>query len=133
MSGTISCKIDSAGFAECAGVSDWTSRGSSPIRLDGRMERAASSSVSFCPPGGLCRSFGVGFLIVGCSWAVASDGCGLEDTYPLSTGRWHLDAGECLEATLSTAGWVAAWRDPSPEALAAQALPYSEATDSVCA
>lgn len=91
-------------------------------------ERARTS-----PPGGACRSFGVGFLIVGCECAPATEGCVIEDAYGLSTGRWRLAPGECLEATPSTAAWVYAWRDPSPEALVAQASPFVEVTDSACA
>lgn len=133
ITGRVACTLDAASYAECKADSTWNVGGRSPVGLDGRMERGASSQISFCPPGDFCRSFGVGFLVVGCAWEALSDGCSREDQYALATGRWRLDAGECLEATLGTAAWVYAWRDPSPEALVAVASPYHEVTDSVCA
>jgi len=135
---TVRCFHPDPSRGQCDAAVHWDWSAGSPV-VPGDATRSGSALVEFCPPGGLCRGFGVGLLIVTCSFNPLQPTCGTSFDYPLSTGAWTLGAGECLDATVSGFGDMTA----SPinggvgslggGALRADALVTPVAEGSVCA
>ncbi len=100
VSGSVSCVWVTQTEAECTGDVEWSYQAES-LALPGESEWVGNALIEFCPPGELCRGVGVGFPYTACTWEPASEGCSDARTYELSTSSWALDAGECLEPTLS--------------------------------
>ncbi|MHB8604498.1 MAG: hypothetical protein ACYDCK_04515 [Thermoplasmatota archaeon] len=108
------CALVSATTAQCGGSSNWSGRGYSPILLDGSAGYYGGSTMSWCPPGGFCRSYGVSWPLKSCMWQaiVQPEGCGSAPNnvwdYPgwSTTGNMTIAPGQCVSASIDAWVWV---------------------------
>jgi hypothetical protein len=98
----LACQRLDAGHVSCDAPFDWTSEGHSTALLPGQAEHVAGATLSWCPPGDFCRSYGVAFLIQSCSFGLPSlqGSCSDHGTYNLNPGPLPLGAGQCMDLTL---------------------------------
>ena len=108
----IVCAQTGSDAVDCTGLASWNASAWSPASLPGYAEYQGGSTISWCPPTEpYCRSIGVGYNLMQCTWTVPGGACASgPQNWTFELGRIVVPTGDCVTLTLD--GFVYAQASP---------------------